>query len=167
MSFTGATNSLRLKIFNPSWLREIAVAFQSLAFNLFPCQSEWLTSLGITRYQTVVLLLSTLYITTMPKSFCFQSFSVLIILLIVAAIFIVVNTKATDGQSNVSFHFQSCLMVSVPSWISHLIVSQSQTLSSSTWLFINSTLHINCSLSENSKKHANHDPNCSPSASQT
>ena len=80
-----------------------------------PCQSEWLTSLGITRWQTVILLLSTLYITAMAKSSCFQSFSVLIILLIAAAIFIVVNTKAADGQSNVSFHFQSCLMVSVPS----------------------------------------------------
>ena len=46
-----------------------------------PCQSEWLTSLGITRWQTVILLLSMLYITTMAKSFFFQSFSVLIILL--------------------------------------------------------------------------------------
>ena len=76
-----------------------------------PCQSEWLTSLGITRYQTVILLLSTLYIvtTTVNLFSCFQSFSVLIVLLAVAAIFIAVNTKTMDGQSK---HFQLCLLVS-------------------------------------------------------
>ena len=36
-----------------------------------------------------------------------SSLSVLIVLLVVAAIFIVVHT---DGQSKVSFHFQSCLL---------------------------------------------------------
>ena len=39
-----------------------------------PCQSECLTSLGITRYRTVVLLSSRLHITAMAKSSCFQSF---------------------------------------------------------------------------------------------
>ena len=34
---------------------------------------------------------------------------VLIVLLVVAAIFVAVHT---DGQSKVSFHFQSCLLVS-------------------------------------------------------
>jgi len=36
-----------------------------------------------------------------------SSLSVLIVLLVVVAIFIAVHTKATDGRSKVSFHFQS------------------------------------------------------------
>ena len=36
-----------------------------------------------------------------------SSLSVLIVLLVVAAIFVAVHT---DGQSKVSFHFQSCLL---------------------------------------------------------
>ena len=38
-----------------------------------------------------------------------SSLSVLIVLLVVAAIFVAVHT---DSQSKVSFHFQSCLLVS-------------------------------------------------------
>ena len=50
-----------------------------------------------------------------------SSLSVLIVLLVVAAIFVAVHTKATDGRSKVSFHFQSCLLVST----SRLLVSWS------------------------------------------
>ena len=42
--------------------------------------------------------------------FLASSLSVLIILLVVAAIFV---AEHTDGQSKVSFHFQSCLLVSM------------------------------------------------------
>ena len=67
-----------------------------------------------------------------------SSLSVLIILLVVAAIFVAVHT---DGQSKVSFHFQSCLLVST---VLNRLVSQSQTLSSYTRLFVNSALRIDC-----------------------
>ena len=63
---------------------------------------------------------------------------VLIVLLVVAAIFVAVHM---DGQSKVSFHFQSCLLVSAV--LNHL-VSQSQTLSSYARLFVNSVLRIDC-----------------------
>ena len=93
--------------------RRLPVTLHSMSS---PCQSEWLTSLGITRWQTVILLLSTLHITaTVNLSSCLQSFSVLFVHLVVAAIFIAVNTNATDGRSKVSFHFQSCLMYHVES----------------------------------------------------
>ena len=62
-----------------------------------------------------------------------SSLSVLIILLVVAAIFVAVHT---DGQSKVSFQFQLCLLVST---VLNCLVSQSQTLSSYTRLFVNST----------------------------
>ena len=64
--------------------------------------------------------------------------SVLIILLVVAAIFVAVHT---DGQSKVSFQFQSCLRVST---MLNYLVSLSQTLSSYTRLFVNSALRIDC-----------------------
>ena len=66
-----------------------------------------------------------------------SSLSVLIVLLVVAAILVAVHTKATDGRSKVSFHFQSCLLVST----SRLLVSWSQTLSSSARLL---ALRIDC-----------------------
>ena len=65
-----------------------------------------------------------------------SSLSVLIILLVVAAIFVAVYT---DGQSKVSFHFQSCLLVSAA--LNHL-VSRSQTLSNYARLYVNSVLCI-------------------------
>ena len=67
-----------------------------------------------------------------------SSLSVLIILLVVAVIFVAVHM---DGQSKVSFHFQSCLLVST---VLNRLVSQSQTLSSYTRLFVNSALRIDC-----------------------
>ena len=67
-----------------------------------------------------------------------SSLSVLIILLVVAAIFVAVHT---DGQSKVSFQFQSCLLVST---VLNCLVSQSQTLSSYARLFVNSALCIDC-----------------------
>ena len=70
--------------------------------------------------------------------FLVSSLSVLIILLVVAAIIVAVHT---DGQSKVSFHFQSCLLVST---VLNRLVSQSQTLSSYTRLFVNSALRIDC-----------------------
>ena len=54
--------------------------------------------------------------------FLVSSLSVLIILLVVAGIFVAVHM---DGQSKVSFHFQSCLLVST---VLNCLVSQSQTL---------------------------------------
>ena len=65
-----------------------------------------------------------------------SSLSVLIILLV--GIFVAVHT---DGQSKVSFHCQSCLLVST---VLNRLVSQSQTLSSYTRLFVNSALRIDC-----------------------
>ena len=62
--------------------------------------------------------------------FLVSSLSVLIILLVVAAIFVAVHT---DGQRKVSFQFQSCLLVST---VLNCLVSQSQTLSSYTRLLI-------------------------------
>ena len=70
--------------------------------------------------------------------FLVSSLSALIILLVVAGIFVAVHT---DGQSKVSFHFQSCLLVST---VLNCLVSQSQTLSSYTRLFVNSALRIDC-----------------------
>ena len=61
--------------------------------------------------------------TTVNLSSLFPVF-VLIVLLAVAAIFVAVHT---DGQSKVSFQFQSCLLVST---VLNCLVSQSQTLSS-------------------------------------
>ena len=72
--------------------------------------------------------------------FFVSSFSVLIILLVVAGILVAVHT---DGQSKVSFQFQSCLLVST---VLNCLVSQSQTLSSYTRLFVNSALRIDCCL---------------------
>ena len=70
--------------------------------------------------------------------FLVSSLSVLIILLVVAGIFVAVHT---DGLSKISFHFQSCLLVST---VLNCLVSQSQTLSSYTRLFVNSALSIHC-----------------------
>ena len=67
-----------------------------------------------------------------------SSLSVLIILLVVAGIFVAVHM---DRQSKVSFQFQSCLLVSI---VLNCLVSQSQTLSSYTRLFVNSALRIDC-----------------------
>ena len=65
--------------------------------------------------------------------------SVLIILLVVATIFVAVHT---NGQSKLSFHFQSCLLVS--NALNRSSVSLAEPDSSSTRLFINNALHIDC-----------------------
>ena len=104
-----------------------------------PYRSKRLTvALGIARWQTVVLLLSTLHVQYNIGHDKFVLLVSLIVLLVVAAIFVAVHT---DGQSKVSFHFQSCLLVST---VLNCLVSQSQTLSSYTRLFINSALRIDC-----------------------
>jgi len=116
-----------------------------------------------------VLLLSTLYIITITVNLfsCFQSFSILIILLAVAAIFGVVNTKAMDGQSK---HFQLCLLViTMLNWLFICLSEADSSAPSYCTLivrYISTAVNFNYSLSASSKKHANHDPNCSLSASQ-
>ena len=68
-------------------------------------QSKWLISLGIARWQTVVLLLSTqcIIINAHGESVLLvSSLSVLIVLLVVATIFTAVHT---DGRSKASFDF--------------------------------------------------------------
>ena len=70
--------------------------------------------------------------------FLVSSLSVLIILLVVAGIFVAVHT---DDQSKVRFQFQLCLLVST---VLNCLVSQSQTLSRYTRLFVNSILRIDC-----------------------
>ena len=71
------------------------------------CQSKQLDSLGTARWQTVFLLSSMLrLITTMAVLWVS---SLLIVLLVMAAIFVAVHTKTMDGRSKASFHFQSCL----------------------------------------------------------
>ena len=67
-----------------------------------------------------------------------SSLSVLIVLLVVAAIFVAVHT---DGQSKVSFHYQSCLLVSTAL---NCLVLWNQTVSTYTRLFVNSALRIGC-----------------------
>ena len=69
-----------------------------------PYQSKRLTvALGIARWQTVVLLLSTLLIQYNIGHGKFVLLVFLIVLLVVAAIFVAVHT---DGRSKVSFHFK-------------------------------------------------------------
>ena len=93
------------------------------------CQSDWLTSLGITRYQTVVLLLSRLHIITTPVNLfsCFQPFSVLIILLAEA------RKLSFSVMLTCEYHVE--LVV-------HL--SHRARLFSSIRLFVNSPLRIDC-----------------------
>ena len=52
-----------------------------------------------------------------------------------AAIFIAVYRKATDGQSKVSFHFESCLLVSTA--LNRSSVSLAEPDSSSARVFVN------------------------------
>ena len=69
-----------------------------------PYWSKRLTvALGITRWQTVVLLLSTLRIQYNIGHGKFVLLVSLIVLLVVAAIFVAIHT---DGRSKVSFHFK-------------------------------------------------------------
>ena len=106
-----------------------------------PYQSKWLTSLGIARWQTVVLLLSTLCI-IMPQlicplglqSFCFNRFP---------DCGSPIRCGHTDGRSVRQALIFSRAYWWVPHWIS-LLALWSHTLSSSARLFINSALHIDC-----------------------
>ena len=75
------------------------------------------------------------------SSWVFSLF-VLIILLVVGAVFIVVHRKATDGQSKVSFHFQSCLLANTA--LNHSFINLVEPDSSYTRLLVNSVLRINC-----------------------
>ena len=107
-----ATISLHLGIFNLPWLREIAIAFYMVA----SYQSNRLTSQGITRWQTVVLLSSMLCIimATANLASWFPVF-VLIVLLVV------VSTALNQSS-----------------------VSLTEPDSSSARLFVNSALCIDC-----------------------
>ena len=101
---TRATNSLA----TPWNLQSALTEGDRCRLPVAPCQSKQLTFLGIARWQTVVLLLSMLCIIMATVNLSFSSLSVLIVLLVVAAIFVAVHT---DGQSKVSFRFQSCLLI--------------------------------------------------------
>ena len=107
-----------------------------------PYQSKRLTSLGVARWQTVVLLLSMLrmIMVTENLSSWFPVF-VLIVLLVVAAIFVAIHT---DGRSKVSFHFQSCLLANtVLNWLFISLVEPDSFYY--TRLFLNCALRIDCS----------------------
>ena len=111
-----------------------------------PCyQSKWLTSLGITRWQTVVLLLSVLSILTATANLSSWFPVFLIVLLIVAAIFVAVHMKAELTS-------EYCV---------ELVVYSRQTLSSSARLLIahyvlTAVGQINYSLSAKYKHVQNH-----------
>ena len=121
-----------------------------------PYQSKRLTSLGIARRQTVVLLLSTLRI-IMPQlicplgfqSFCFNRFP---------DCGSPICCGHTDGQSIRQALIFSHAYLWVLRWIG-LLASRIHTLSSSARLFINSVLRVDCcnySLSAKYKHVQNH-----------
>ena len=76
---------------NEQFLFSTAKSF-SLVLPVTPWQSKWLTSLGIARWRTLVLLLSIMVMANLSARF---PVFVLIVLLVAAPIFIVVHT---DGQ---------------------------------------------------------------------
>ena len=95
-----ATNSLAMPWNLQSALTEVDRRHLPVA----PYRSKRLTvALGITRWQTVVLLLSMLSIQYNIGHGKFVLLVSLIVLLVVAAIFVAVHT---DGRSKVSFHFK-------------------------------------------------------------
>ena len=105
-----------------------------------PYWSKRLTvALGITRWQTVVLLLSMLRIQYNIGHGKFVLLVSLIVLLVVAAIFVAVHT---DGRSKVSFHFKWCLLVSTA--LNRSSVNLVEPDSSSARVFANSALLTDC-----------------------
>ena len=76
---------------NEQFLFSPAKSF-SVMLPVAPWQSKWLTSLGIVRWRTLVLLVSIMVMANLSAWF---PVFVLTVLLVVAAVFIVVHT---DGQ---------------------------------------------------------------------
>ena len=71
-----------------------------------------------------------------------SSLSLLIVLLVVAAIFVAIHT---DGRSKVSFHFQSCLLAITALNRSFISLVEPDSFYYAR-LFLNSVLRIDCSI---------------------